>query len=213
MHSKLFEEHHLVGKDVGRVPVVVVEIAQFRVQEARRSGRRDHPGGPDVGDVLPAAVHPALALLSAEGLLGALRHVVDHRIPDGPGVLRQVDVDTAELRLQAVQRQWPGVVHIEDGGDAVGEDQPGVADRSVGRGAQRDDHHVQIALGAAEAVLDGVLGLQEPMEAQGFQLPLEVGYGEVGQQDHGFLVDVFGEQSRIEVVRMQVRDVEVVAVT
>jgi hypothetical protein len=34
--AHLVEEHHLVGEDVGRVTVVVVEVAQLGVQKARR---------------------------------------------------------------------------------------------------------------------------------------------------------------------------------
>ena len=112
-------------------------------------------------------------------------------------------VDVAELR-EHVQRQRPRVVHVEHGGGAVGDDDSRVADRAVGRGA-RDDHHVQVALGTAQEVLDGVLRLEEPVEAELVQFPLEVGHREVGQQHYGVLVDVLGEQLGIEVVLVQVR--------
>ena len=109
---QLFEEHHLVREDVGRITVVVVEVAQFRIKEARRSGRRDHPRGTDIGDVLPAAVHPALTLLDSERLLRALGHVVDHRVPDGARVLRHMHINVTELR-QRVETQRSRVVHVE----------------------------------------------------------------------------------------------------
>ena len=77
--------------------MIVVEIAQFGVEKAGRSGRGDDPGRVHIGDVLPTAVHSALAFLDCEGLLGAFGHVVDHRIPDSAGVLRHVHIDAAEL--------------------------------------------------------------------------------------------------------------------
>ena len=93
----LVQEHDLVGEDVGRVAVVVVEFAQLRIQEARRPGRRDHPRCAHLRDVLPAAVHLPLPFLRAERRLGALGHVVDHRVPDRPRVLQHVHVDLAEV--------------------------------------------------------------------------------------------------------------------
>ena len=206
VQSHLLQEHHLVGKDVARVAAVVVEEAQLVVEEAGRARRRDHPGCVDVGDVLPAAVHAPLALLDGEGLLGAVWHVVDHRVPDGTGVLRHMHIDMAEFG-QHVQSEWARVVHVEDGRDAIGDDDAGVADRAVGRCAQRDDHHVQIALGPAHPMLDGVLGLEEPVEAELLQFPPQIGNGEVGQQHHCVLADVIGEQFRVEVVEVQVRDI------
>ena len=172
--AHLVEEDHLVGEDVGRVAVVVVEVAQFGVEEARRAGRRHHPRRADLGDVLPAAVHLALTLLDAERLLGARGHVVDHRVPDRARVLQHVHVDVAEVGVQHVEVDGPGVVHVERDGLAVGDHQSGVADRAVGRRAQRDDHHVEIALGPADAVLDRVRGLEEPVEAELLQLAAQI---------------------------------------
>ena len=99
--AHLVEEDDLVGEDVGRVAVVVVEVAQLGVEEARRARGRDHPGRADLRDVLAAAVHLALTLLGAERLLGAGRHVVDHRVPDRAGVLQHVHVDLAEVGVHA----------------------------------------------------------------------------------------------------------------
>lgn len=177
--AQLVEEDHLIGEDVRRIAHVVVEEAQLRIQEAGRPRRWDHPGGANVGDVLPTAVHAALALLNGEGLFGPVWHVVDHRIPDGTGVLRHVDVNVAECRCQHVQREGSGVVHIENGRSAVGDDDPGVTDRSVGWGAQRHDHHVQVALGAADPMLDGILGLEEPVKAEVLEFSLQIGHREV----------------------------------
>ncbi len=113
---------------------------------------------------------------------------------------------------QDVKVDGPGVVHVERDGLSVGDHQPGVADGTVGRGAQRDDHHVEVALGAADAVLHRVGGLEEPVEAQRLQLAAQVRHRVVGQQHHGVLVDVRAQEGRIEVVLVQVADVEVVAV-
>ena len=120
-------------------------------------------------------------------------------------------IDAAELS-EHVEAQWPGIVHVENGGDAVGDDDAGVADRPIGRGAQRDDHDVEIALRTAEVVLDGVLGLEELVKAQCLQLALQIGHREVGQQHYGVFVDVFGQECGVEVIFMQVRDIEVIAV-
>ena len=95
---------------------------------------------------------------------------------------------------------------------AVVDHQTGVADRAVGRGAQRDDHHVEVALGPADAVFDRVGGLEEPVEAELLQFALQVGHREVGQQHDRVLVDVLAQVLRVEVVVVQVRDVQVVAV-
>ncbi len=115
----LIEEHHLVGEDVGRIAVVVVEVTQFGIEEARRPGRRHHPRRADLCDVLAAAVHLALTLLGAERLLGPGRHVVDHRIPDCARVLQHVHVDVAEVGVQHVEVDGPRVVHVETNGLAV----------------------------------------------------------------------------------------------
>ncbi len=132
--AHLVEEDDLVGKDVGRVAVVVVEVAQVGVQEAGRPGRRNHPGGADLGDVLPAAVHLTLTLLDAECFLGPGWHVVDHRVPNGTRVLQHVHVHVPEFGFEDVEVDGPGVVHVERDGLAVGDHQSGVADGAVGRG-------------------------------------------------------------------------------
>ncbi len=69
-----------------------------------------------------------------------------------------------------------------------------------------------VALRAADRVLDGIGGLEKAVEAKLFQLALQIGHRVVGQQHDGVLVDVFAQILRIEVVLVQVRDVEVVAV-
>ncbi len=210
--AHLVEEHHLVGEDVGRVAVVVVEVTQLGVQETRRAGGRDHPGRPDLSDVLTGPVHLALTLLDAERLLGALRHVVDHRVPDGAGVLQHVHVDVTERVGQHVEIDRPRVVHVERRRDAVADHQPRIADRAVGGRAQRDDHDVQLALRAAEPVLHRVGGLEEPVKPQHLQRIFQVRHRIVRQQHDGVLVDVLGQQPGVEVVLVQVRDVQVVAV-
>ena len=51
------------------------------------------------------------------------------------------------------------------------------------------------------------------MEADFFESTLEVGHGEVRQQNHRVFVHVLGEQPRVEMVQVQMRHIEVVAVT
>ncbi len=97
--AHLLEERDLVGEDVSLVAVIVVEVTQVVVEEDRRAGRRDNPGSVDLGDVVAAAVHAALTLLLAEVALGALRDVVDHRVPDRARVLQQMDVDLPEASV------------------------------------------------------------------------------------------------------------------
>ena len=174
--------------------------------------RRHHPGGADLGDVLAAAVHLALALLGAERLLGAGRHVVDHRVPDRARVLQHVHVDLAEVGGQYVEVDGPRVVHVERHGGAVVDHQSGVADGAVGGGSQRDDHHPEVALGAGDLVAHRVGGLVEPVEAQIRQGAAQVRHRVVGQQHHRVLVDVRAQRLRVEVVLVQVGDVEVVDV-
>ena len=211
--THLVEEDHLVGEDVGGIPVVVVEVTQLGVQEARWAGRRDHPCRPDLRDVLAGPVHLALPLLNAERLLGALRHLVDHRIPDRTGVLQQVHVDVTELIRQHIEIHRPGVVHVEGGRDAVVDHQRRIADRPVGGRAQRDDHDVQLTLRTAEPVLHRIGGLEEVVKAQHLQRIFQVWHRIVRQQDGGVLVDVLGQQLGVEVVLVQMRDVQIVAVT
>ena len=151
--AHLVQKDHLVGKDVRRIAAIVVEEAQVVVEETRRAGRRDNPGCPDIGNVLPAPVHAALTFLDGERLLGAVRHVIDHGVPDRTGVLRHVHIDAIEFG-EHVDAQWAGVIHVENRRGAVGQHDSGVTDRAVGRCTQRDDHDVQIALGSGQPVFD-----------------------------------------------------------
>ena len=66
--------------------------------------------------------------------------------------------------------------------------------------------------GPLTPVLHRIGGLEEPVEAQHLQRILQVRHRKVRQQHHGVLVDVLGQQLGVEVVLVQVRDVEVVAV-
>ena len=162
--AQLIQEHHLVGEDVGRVTAIVVEVAQLGVQKTWRPRRRHHPTRPHLGDVLPGAVHPALPLLGPERLLGAGRHVVDHRVPDRSGVLQQVYVDVPESGCEHVQIDWPGIVHVENRCRAVRNHQCRVTDGAVGGGPQGDHHDVQVAFWSGHPVLDRIAGLKEPVK-------------------------------------------------
>ncbi|CAB4916045.1 unannotated protein [freshwater metagenome] len=213
VQSHLLEKHHLVREHVGRVAVDVVERAQFVVEETRRARRRNDPRGADLLDVLTRTIHLSLTLLDTEVSLRTRDHVVDHRVPDRARILQHVDVDGTELLGHHVQVHRPRVVHVERDGLPVGHHQAGVADRAVGRRAERDDHDVEITLGPGQRVLDRVGGLVELVEAELLQLVLEIEHRVVRQQHRRVLVDVFGQVLRIEVVLVQVRDVEVIAIT
>ena len=123
-----------------------------------------------------------------------------------------MDVDLPEGVAQRVQVDGPGVVHVETGGFPVRDDEARVTDRTVRGSAQSDDHDVEIALGTADGVLDGVFRLEELVEAELLEFTLEVRHRVIGEQDCGVLVDVRDQILRIEVVLVQVRDVEVVAI-
>ena len=123
-----------------------------------------------------------------------------------------MNVDAAEFG-QWIQRQRPGVIHVEHRRDAVGDDDSGVADRTVGRSPQRDDHDVEVTPGSTEVMFDGILGLDKLVKAQRLQLTLEIGNRIVGQEHHGVFVDMLDEQCGVEVVFVQMRDIEVVTVT
>src|SRR5581483_10496122 len=64
----------------------------------------------------------------------------------------------------------------------------------------------------ADAVRHRIGGLEKPMEAKLFQFTAKILDGKVGKQHDGVLVDVLAEVARVEVVVVQVRDVQVVAV-
>lgn len=57
-------------------------------------------------------------------------------------------VDLAEVGVHHVEVHRARVVHVERDRLAVVDDQAGVTDRAVGGRAQRDDHHIEVALGA-----------------------------------------------------------------
>jgi hypothetical protein len=61
-------------------------------------------------------------------------------------------------------------------------------------------------------VFDRVGGFKEPVKAHLLQLTPKVGNRIVGQQHHRVLVHVLAQILRVEVVGVQVRDVEIVAV-
>jgi hypothetical protein len=212
MCAHLVKEHGLVREDVGGIAAVVVEVTQLGVEEARRTRRWHHPRRVDLGDVLAAAVHLTLPLLGAERLLGPRGHVVHHRVPDRARVLQHVHVDLPEIGVQHFEVDGARVIHVEAHRFSVVDHQTGVSDRAVGRSAQRDDHHVEIALWPAHPVLDRVRRLEESMETDFLEFALQVGHRVVGQQHDRVLVDVVAQVLRVEVVAVQMRDVQVVDV-
>ena len=79
-------------------------------------------------------------------------------------------VDLTEVGGQHVEIDRPGVVHVERHRLAVGNHETGVADGAVRGSPQRDDHHVEVAFGTADAVLHRISGLEELVEAELLEL-------------------------------------------
>ncbi len=202
--AHLVQEHHLVGEDVRRIAVVVVEIAQFGIQEARRPGRRDHPGGADLCDVLAAPVHLALPLLDPEGLLGAGRHVVDHRVPDGSRVLQHVHVDLTEIRVEDFKIDGRASFMLKATVSPSSTTRP---ESPMGPSAGARSAMIitsRSPLGPLTVCLTESVVSKNRWKPSPFEGALHVGHREVGQQDHRVLVDVAAQVLRVEVVLVQV---------
>ena len=174
------QERQLAGEDVGGVVVEVVdgEQAVALVQEAGRAGEGEHLLGAVLLDVAQRARHAVLALAAADGGLHAVREVVDHRVPDGAGVLQEVRVVRTERGDRAVLDR-PGVVLVEDPNLAVVDRDTAVAERAVGRGDQRVDEDPQAAREFGDLP---VAGLHEVPEAQLLQLLAQVRHLVVGSR-------------------------------
>lgn len=126
-----------------------------------------------------------------------------------------MDVDVAERLVHRIHVDRARVVHVEHGGLAVGDDETGVADRTVGRGPQRNDHDVESAgperglrsdldSGRRDPMLDGVDGLEELGEAQRLEFTPQIRHRVVRQQHRRVLADVLAQCARIEVILVQV---------
>ena len=115
VRGELVEEHGLVGEDVGRVAVEVVEREEVGVEEARRPRAREHVRGADRFDVALGAFHLVDALRAREAFLLRGREVVRDRIPDRARELEQLRVERAE-RVQRVEVAGAGVVLVEHAG-------------------------------------------------------------------------------------------------
>ena len=193
------EVHALVGEDVRLVAEDVVEAPEFVVQEAGRPCRREHEPRTEFVDVAQRAVELPLALGRAEGLLGPRRQLVDHGEPDGTGELHQVAVDRPE-RLEDVEFGRARVVLVQHGLLAVTDPQGRVADRAVGRRAERVDHDLQ------PVQVDDLTGgrRDEGGETALAQRVLEFARRVLGQQHRGLLRHVLLQVLDVEVVAVQV---------
>ncbi len=203
------DEHLLVGEDVAFVTEDVVELPERVVEEAWRPGDREHPRRLEVVDVAERPVELPIPLLLAERGLGGLRQLVDHRVPDRTGELQQVRVNVAELG-EPGQVGRARVVLVEQPDAVVLDPQRRVADRPVGRGGERLDHHLEPAV-----ELDHVVGrgLQEVPEAELLELVAQLRGRELGQQHGRLLRHEPLQLGRVEVVAVQMGHVQVVAVT
>ena len=200
----VLEEDRLVREDVRLIVHRVVLREQVVVEEARRSGTRDHERRVQDLDVAEGARELRDALLVGEDLLRTRRELVDHRIPDGARELEEQHVQLAQ-REQLIGIDGPRVVHVEDPDIAVVDEQVRVADRTVGGRAQRVDHQPQ----RPGLERDEILRLDEPVEAQPLELLAEGLERVGGQQDLGVLVAMLGQPARIEVIVVEMADVEV----
>ena len=203
---EVVEEDGLVGEDVGRVAVEVVLLEQVVVEEARRSGaRHDERRGEDL-DVALGPGELDDPLLVGEGDLRLRRELVDHRVPDRARELEEQQVERPEGQ-ELVRVGRARVVHVQDAGLAVVDEQRRVAERAVGRGVERHDQDPQTA---AELERLAVGGLDEPPEAEVVELVAEVVDRVVGQDDGRVLRAVLAQPVRVEVIVVEVADVEVV---
>ena len=134
--------------------------------------------------------------------------VVDHRVPDGAGVLEPLDVDRT-VGGEAGQIVDPAVVHVEQAHLAVVDEQCRVTARPVADRGLDVDGDLQ-PTGKVDRL--GVAGADEALEAEGPQHALQL-VGRIARQEHGGrAVDVLSEEREIEVVPVEVRDVEEVRV-
>ena len=176
------------------------------VEEARWTGDREPHRRVDVGQVVDRTLHLVGTLADPETALLVGREVVDHRVPDRAGELREVRIVRTE-RLELVEVARPGVVLVEERRGRVAEDERGVPGRAVGGRGEREDRHLEPT---RERDRLGVVGPHELREPEAAELVLEVGQPERRQEDLRALVDVRRQPRRVVVVVVQVRDVEVV---
>ncbi len=151
----------------------------------------------------------SLALELAEGRLGVGRQVVDHRVPDRSRELQQVRVHVTQLRERG-QFRGARVVLVQESNpvDVLHPDR-GVPQRAVRGCRHRLDHDLQ-----ATIEFDDLLVGQSPQvrESEVTQFRLHVTGRKVRIQHDGVLADMVSEVLGVEMVPVQVRHVQVVAV-
>ncbi len=200
-----FEKDRLIGEDVLRVAVEVVEAEEVVVEEAGRPGGRDDVGRANLFGEPQGAGKLVVALLAAQRVHHLLRVEVDHRVPDGAGELEEMGVVGAEVG-QHIEIDRARVVLVEDAHLAIVHAEAGVAERAIGGGDGGGDHEAQAIDGDGHAVL----GAQEFGEADLAQAAFEQVERVVGQEDGGLFGDVLAQKFGVEVVVVQMRDEEVV---
>ena len=196
-----------IREDVVGITVEVVKVHQVVIEEAGWSGAGHDVGGADLLRVAEGALHLGDPLLAAESVFHLLRKAVDHRVPDGAGVLQEVDIVGAE-RLQRLEMDGAGVVLVEDLHLAIVEGKTGVAKRAIGGGDERGDHDLE----AVDVVGFAVFRVDEVGEAELAQPLLDQAEGVVREEYGGLPVDVLGEELDVEVVEVGVGEKEVIGV-
>lgn len=89
------EEYGLVGENARLGSVDHVEVEQIRIKEAWRTCARSDRASADCLDIAHGPSELSVDLGIACEFLCPLFHLVDHRVPDGSGVLQPVEIDGA----------------------------------------------------------------------------------------------------------------------
>ena len=189
------------------IAIEVVESEQIGIEETGRPRAWEDVPGADRFDEPLRPLHLVGALVAGQALLLLGREVVGDREPDRARELQQLRVERAG-RPQRVEVARPRVVLIEHPRRPVVEDDRGVAERTVGRRSHREHGHAE----PIEVESLAVGRPHEVPEAERLELAREEVDAELGEQHPGLFVHVAREPGRVEVIAVEVRDVEVVAV-
>ena len=192
------------GKMLTLVALDDVEAEEVLVEEARRPGAGHHGAGVDLLHEAEGPGELALDLRRALPALLGLGHLVDHRVPDGPGELEPVQVDRP-VGAELAQVVGAAVVLVDQTGLAVGDHQGAVAAGPVGDGRLHVDRHGEPGRDLELLLVDGA---DELGEAQGLEGPLLLAGREPRQQDRDVAAQVGPEPGLVVVVAVEVRDVE-----
>ncbi|CAB4853774.1 unannotated protein [freshwater metagenome] len=136
------------------------------------------------------------------------RLLVDDRVPDRAAVLQPVQVHLT-MRGQGFEMAGTTVVLVHQPGRAVADDQRAVATRAVGDADLAVDRDTQVRAERHLLTVDRAEDVVEPETAQD---ALEFSGGVARDEHLGVLVHVRDQPLGIEMIRVNVRDVQVVRV-